>query len=351
MMQQLLKFYRQGEVPYGIFSNFPMRDIVIDGRTWRSSEIYFQAKKFEGTEHEDLIAAAADSQTAADMGRERTRPLRTDWDQPLPTDTGEWAENEKLRFLWTRHVGQDRPMLVKDYIMFVAVRAKFTQHEDYREVLVGTKDAHIVEHTKIDKYWADGGDLTGVNMLGKLLMIVRDMIAGEIRDGLNRHEMFGGVEPAYFEFYLVKPDQAAEAIKKRLLTEKTEMGEWANQFRVLFYVDVDTDEELGGMPYDMGLTPKAECFDVNMADIETTFARIDAACASIGPHAKRVLRFATGRFGPDEYDGMSKHSFYTKRMFYRVAGTWILFKNIQRRAGRNRSYWKRWAASYDKKDN
>lgn len=39
-----------------------------------------------------------------------------------------------------------------------------------------TGDKHIVEHTKNDFYWADGGSGNGKNMLGILLMKLRDEI-------------------------------------------------------------------------------------------------------------------------------------------------------------------------------
>ena len=351
MIQKLIRFYGQSEVPYGIFSNFPMREIVVLGEKWKSSEIFFQAMKFVGTEHVQLIAAAADSQTAADMGRERTRPLRADWNEPFPTDTGEWAANEQLRMLWTRYVGADRPMLVKDYIMYVAVLAKFSQHDDYREVLLSTKDAYIVEATKNDSYWADGGNMTGVNMLGKLLMIVRDIIASQPRTGLQRQDLFLVDNPAYFNFYLATAVDGAMAVRKLLQKEKDEMGEWANQFRLLFFIDIDTDSEQFPMPYDLGITPRAVCFDVNMEDVESTFAGINAAFAELGPHVQKHVRFGVGRFGPDEYKGMATASIFTKRMFYHCSGVWILFKNIHRRAGRFGWFYRALARRYDKKDN
>jgi len=54
-----------------------------------------------------------------------------------------------------------------------AVRAKFTQHAELREKLVATGEAKIVEHTEKDAYWADGGDGSGKNMLGRILMELR----------------------------------------------------------------------------------------------------------------------------------------------------------------------------------
>ena len=85
----------------------------------------------------------------AKMGRDRKRPLRRDWE------------------------------VVKDDIMREALRAKFTQHEDLRIILLETDDAELVEHTKNDSYWADGGDGSGLNMLGKLLMELRDELKTE----------------------------------------------------------------------------------------------------------------------------------------------------------------------------
>ncbi len=66
--------------------------------------------------------------------------------------------------------------------MHEAVLTKFTQHADLREILLGTGDAVIVEHTANDSYWGDGGDGSGKNKLGQILMRVRD----ELRSGYER---------------------------------------------------------------------------------------------------------------------------------------------------------------------
>jgi ribA/ribD-fused uncharacterized protein len=55
-----------------------------------------------------------------------------------------------------------------------AVRASFGQHAELGEILLHTGDAMIVEHTEKDAYWGDGGDGSGKNMLGRILMEVRD---------------------------------------------------------------------------------------------------------------------------------------------------------------------------------
>ena len=66
--------------------------------------------------------------------------------------------------------------MVKDDIMREVVMAKFTQHKALTATLLSTGDAMLVEHTANDNYWADGGDGSGKNMLGKILMEVREAI-------------------------------------------------------------------------------------------------------------------------------------------------------------------------------
>jgi hypothetical protein len=134
--------------PYGEFSNFSRHPIELGGRRWPTSEHYFQAQKFAGTPHEHEIRKTESPRKAAEIGRDRGRPLRRDWES------------------------------VKDGIMLDAIRAKFTQHEDLKAILIGTGDAPLVEHTANDRYWGDGGDGSGKNRLGQLLMQLRDELRG-----------------------------------------------------------------------------------------------------------------------------------------------------------------------------
>lgn len=131
--------------PYGCFSNFSRHPVLIDGLEWRTTEHYFQASKFLGTDNDHALAIrAVDSpMAAARMGRSRSHPVRADWES------------------------------TKDDVMRRAVRAKVAQHDDVRAALAGTGDAEIVEHTPRDAYWGDAGDGSGRNMLGRILMEVR----------------------------------------------------------------------------------------------------------------------------------------------------------------------------------
>src|SRR6516165_7047212 len=108
-MAKVINFYRTGD-KYGCFSNFSAYPVVIGGKVWPTSEHYFQAQKFAGTEHEEAIRSAKSPMIAARMGRDRSKPIRADWEQ------------------------------VKDDLMREAVRAKFSQHADLREILLATGD-------------------------------------------------------------------------------------------------------------------------------------------------------------------------------------------------------------------
>jgi N-glycosidase YbiA len=139
---ETIKFYHLHK-PYGNFSNFAAYAIELDGKIWPTSEHYFQAQKFVGTTHEETVRQAATPGEAATIGRDRSRPLRPDWEA------------------------------VKDNVMRVALYAKFSQHPSLTQELLGTGNAMLIEHTKNDRYWGDGGDGTGLNRLGELLMETR----------------------------------------------------------------------------------------------------------------------------------------------------------------------------------
>ena len=69
---------------------------------------------------------------------------------------------------------------VKDEVMLQALRMKFSQNPEIAEELLATGDAILIEHTQNDAYWADGGDGSGKNKLGLLLMQVREELKNSI---------------------------------------------------------------------------------------------------------------------------------------------------------------------------
>ncbi len=129
---------------YGCFSNFSRHGLEMDGKWWPTSEHYFQAQKFAGTQHEEAVRTAHSPKEAAQMGRDRKRPLRPDWEQ------------------------------VKDDVMRQAVLKKFQTHAEIREILLSTGDEILIENAPHDYYWGCGKDGSGKNRLGEILMEVRN---------------------------------------------------------------------------------------------------------------------------------------------------------------------------------
>jgi len=125
-MAEVIHFYSVSD-EYGCFSNFAPYPIRLGGKLWPTSEHYFQARKFEDEHHREAIRRAKSPMTAARMGRDRKKMLRRDWES------------------------------VKVAVMTEAIRAKFSQYDDLRSILLGTEDATIVEHTKNDDYWGESG--------------------------------------------------------------------------------------------------------------------------------------------------------------------------------------------------
>ena len=140
-----IKFYNWND-PYYEFTNFYRTPIKIDGKVWPTTEHYFQAQKFVGTPYVELIRKLSSAREAFQKSRE---PSVSKWQR------SDWG-------------------VVKDDIMLKALWEKFTQNEILRDKLLGTKKMELIEHTSNDSYWGDGGDGSGQNKLGKLLMRVRE---------------------------------------------------------------------------------------------------------------------------------------------------------------------------------
>ena len=130
-MSETINFYRTDD-DYGCFSNF---GALSDQARWAIlayDGALFSSRRSSRTSDIATRSEEANSpMLAARMGRDRKKKLRRDW------------ESAKVN------------------VMTDALRAKFTQHEELRAILLSTGDAKIVEHTENDDYWADGGDGSG----------------------------------------------------------------------------------------------------------------------------------------------------------------------------------------------
>ena len=150
----VIRFYKKDE-PYYQFTNFYPAPITLDDKQWPTTEHYFQAQKFIGTPFTEEIRRFQHPREAFDYSRNRAVSCwrRKDWE------------------------------VVKLDIMRKALLAKFTQHEYLRKMLLRTGDNMLIEHSPYDSFWGNGGDGSGHNHLGMLLM--------EIRHDLKRNQNIG----------------------------------------------------------------------------------------------------------------------------------------------------------------
>ncbi len=151
-MDEPIYFYTP-DGPYGDVSNFAKFGVALDGAWWPTAEHYFQAQTFEDPAHRERIRRASTAKQAADLGRTRAVPLRSDWDE---------ARVEVMRRV---------------------VEAKFRTHAAPRDLLLSTGDRPLVESAPGDAFWGAGPDGTGENRLGRLLEELRARFRAETAPG------------------------------------------------------------------------------------------------------------------------------------------------------------------------
>lgn len=142
-----IRFYRANEKPYGAFSNLFRRSFVFEDCTFPTAEHAYQAGKARKEAVRSWILSAPTPSLVAMAAH----GLYT-WDI-VPN----WS---KVKFDRMRQV----------------LRAKFSQHDDLRDLLLSTGHARLVEVGRVDnivnRTWGEVNG-KGLNMLGVLLMEVR----------------------------------------------------------------------------------------------------------------------------------------------------------------------------------
>jgi predicted NAD-dependent protein-ADP-ribosyltransferase YbiA (DUF1768 family) len=177
---------------YEWMSNFYPAPIELNGFKYPDSETFFQSERFrrnpsgEEDEHAvlrnqfaDIIASAKTPNTAFKLAQyvqftipTAKKPSHAYVSVPFPPQY--WMK-ELIMDYYDKGLVKFREDHADDLrIMLIANRAKFTQNPVLREKLIATGDAELIEHTKRDNVWGDGGDGSGKNELGKILMQVRD---------------------------------------------------------------------------------------------------------------------------------------------------------------------------------
>lgn len=190
---------------YAPFSNFHHAPFVVDGIKWNTVEAYFQAQKINHpgndpimiNKYQSLMALTDSPSKVFTLGnfkfqhgykgntRLNKNDLRT-LNQIIAEYTNEeikpsWKNADELQ-TFRNHANHGKlltfdPVYWNEHkidIMYNGLYHKFTQYPKLKDLLLGTGSSYIAEHTARDKFWADGADDSGQNMLGKLLMKLRD---------------------------------------------------------------------------------------------------------------------------------------------------------------------------------
>ncbi len=151
----VVRFYRANEKPYGAFSNLFRRGVEFEGTIFPTAEHAYQAGKATRASVRDWILSAPSPALAAMAAH----GLYT-W-EVVPN----WAE---IKFNRMRNI----------------LAAKFSQHEDLAQLLLSTGKAKLIESGRVDnavnRLWGEVNG-RGENMLGLMLMEVRDQLAKKIK--------------------------------------------------------------------------------------------------------------------------------------------------------------------------
>lgn len=141
-------FYERN-APFYEFTNFFPCEITYAGKVYPTSEALFQAAKFFDFAPAvgEQIRRANGARAAFDIAHANHHLERPDW------------------------------MAVRDFVMLEALRLKYANNVHMRRCLLVTDPLVLVEHTVNDSYWGSGGDFTGTNRLGGLLMQVRNELS------------------------------------------------------------------------------------------------------------------------------------------------------------------------------
>lgn len=153
MAEGEIRFYRASDKQFGAFSNLYRRPIQFEGETFPTSEHAYQAGKARKPEVREWVLAA-----------------------PSPALVAMAAHG---LYYWDIAPGWSQTKFDR---MRGVLRAKFTQHEDLKELLLSTGSARLIESTRVDnevnRLWGEVNG-KGRNMLGQFLMELRESLRDE----------------------------------------------------------------------------------------------------------------------------------------------------------------------------
>jgi len=126
-------------------SPFSAHEVELDGVVYKTAEHAYQTLRMEAAAQESV--------------RTTTSPLEA------------WRVAQKCKAEGLLNETVDR-----DELMEKIFRAKLTQHQDIRDILIESGDRELLKVYDTDYYWGTGADGSGENRMGKLWMKLRSEI-------------------------------------------------------------------------------------------------------------------------------------------------------------------------------
>ena len=149
----MIEFYKEfGELGY--LANYSNHGFTKNGVFYKTVEHYYQSEKFSDPEIKKRIIDADTPKEASNIGRDRSNIRIPNFKE------------------------------VKNQVMFDGILEKFRQHRDIAYKLIETRNRGIAEATVDEYYWGIGKDKSGKNVIGDILVKVRERIKEEILDSI-----------------------------------------------------------------------------------------------------------------------------------------------------------------------
>jgi len=179
-----IDFYDEIPNPYIVFSNFYYpKNLNIIRKNWPTIEHFFHALKFTGNrdtkeqkEYREIIRHASTPYKSKILGNQR---INNPFMSNLSLNDSDKRTLKQLVDEYKNKVSMVKNWdSIKDDIMYRGVKEKFEQNSDLKALLLSTKGHVIREASPRDGYWGTDKDGSGKNMLGNILMNVRDEMLG-----------------------------------------------------------------------------------------------------------------------------------------------------------------------------
>lgn len=128
---------------FNYLSNSYFSPMIINEKKWSTIEHYYQAMKFVDLDIQEKIRNTLCAFDAYTLGN-TYKNIRDDW------------------------------YIVRDDIMKYICEEKFKQNQELLKLLIETGNQKIIYTAPFDNYWGCGYEGIGKNMLGKILMDIRN---------------------------------------------------------------------------------------------------------------------------------------------------------------------------------